>query len=157
MSSKKGTELIKGKPVTVLPSKKGKDIERKTSSQGHTVSKAAMPSSLSKKSGDITKGAPLDPSQIHKESESESAHHDKSGEFVIFSSTHVEPPDSFHLITLSLHRLPIPLLYNKQQAGVQASQSVPKDSLMQQHILDEGLPTSLDITSTTSVSALVEK
>ena len=68
--SKKSVDETKGLTNTVQPSKKGDDIEEKTSSQGHTVSKPLSPSSLSKQSDDITKGIPTDPSQIHVESES---------------------------------------------------------------------------------------
>nr|XP_043612450.1 uncharacterized protein LOC122584310 [Erigeron canadensis] len=68
--SQKSVDESKGTTTSVLPSKQGEDIETKTTSQGHTMSKPNSPSSASQKVDDITKGTPEDPAQIQKESES---------------------------------------------------------------------------------------
>lgn len=137
--SKKSADEIKGKPTSTPPSKKGDSIERQIPSQDHTVSTPITLSSPSKQDDDITKGKPMDQSQIQVESESV---HTPILSFEQF--LHSESAQAVNAPSIS-------------QEGVQASTSVPKDSVVPQHTTDEGLPTFPNITSATSVSALVEK
>nr|XP_043629944.1 cell wall protein DAN4-like [Erigeron canadensis] len=140
--SQKSVDKTKGTTAPTQPSQKGEGIETKTSSQGHTVSPPISPSSTSQKVGDIIKGTTEDPAQIQLESESMHILSEdvqpKSGSIECQGDTAAISQAGRTLLFLHSKSAQAANVTSKSQDEIQASFTLPKDTLVKQHTLVEG-------------------